>query len=200
MPAAAKRAKPAAAKKSLELPSVAQAEIASVASRAGRSTAFVVRRALAAAAKLPPAAAATGPTAPLALAVDEDDAADTLVRVAELLAARGGEPGGALASAWASTRGQFLAWLERLEEADRAARADDLDAALEEAARPGTSPERLRLLAGHEYVQVRARVAGNPSSPPDALERLAAERERTVRARLRGNPSLPAALRAGLEE
>lgn len=184
----------------LALPSETREEIIDVARRAGRSTAFVVRRALAAAVKEPPAEAATGSKAPLELLLGDDDPPHTLKRIRELAAARGGDLdlGAAVASAWASTRAQFFAWVSRQEEADRASRADDLDSALDEAGATNTAPERLSLLATHEYVQVRARVASNHSTPPEALERLAAERDRTLRARLLANPSLPAAARARL--
>ena len=179
-------------------------EIEAFARRAGRSTGFVVRRALAAARETPPAAAAPadGEQAKLELTLDDEDDPKTRARIAELCAEaerRGAaDPGGALADAWRATRARFLGWLEKQEQADRAAQADDLDRALDEAAARTTAPERLAELAASDWVQVRARAAKNPRTPAVALERLAAERERLVRAALRENPALPAALRERL--
>ncbi len=186
--------------KKLLLPPTVKRELVELAARAGRSTGFVARRALAAASSklsnersfdISPAREA------LQLALDEDDDPKTLARVEALAKPIAPDPGLALALAWMATRDEFHAWLQRHEAAEAAARADDLDAALAEAA-SSTDGARLAALAAHEYVQVRARVARNPATPVAALERLAAEREKTIRRALVENPSTPQALRARL--
>ncbi len=183
--------------KKIPVPSSVKQEIEELARRAGRSTGFVTRRALVAA-KGKSGPIADGPRADLLLSLDEDDDPKTPKKIAELCTERGGDPGDALASAWGATRAQFHAWLARLEEADAASRADDLDAALAEAESPTTSAERLAVLASHEYVQVRARVAANPNTTVATLEKLSTEREKTIRAALAKNPSVPPSVKAAL--
>lgn len=156
----------------LEVPASVRDEIVAIAARAGRSTVFVAARALGAApsAPVPPA----GPRVPLALAADEDDPPALLAKVT----AAGGE---ALAAAWLASRDRFLAWAAKAEAADHASRADDLDAALAEAAHPDTPAARLVELARSEYPRVRARVAGHAGVPAEVRARLARDRDRTVR-------------------
>jgi hypothetical protein len=166
--------------RTIQLPTVIRDELEEVARRARRSVGSLVRRALSAARTLPPATPPAGAPAPLALAVDDEDPADLPARI-EALA--GGRPlGDAVASAWAATREQFLAWVAREEEAAQLERADDLDQALADAASRSTAAERLSALADSEYPRVRALVAANPTTPPIVRARLAADRERTVRA------------------
>ena len=156
----------------LELPGDVRDELVAIASRAGRSTLFVAARALAAGAGAP--AAPSGPRVALVLEPDEDDPPALLEKVL----AQGGER---LAAAWLSSRGRFLAWAEKAQAADRASQADDLDAALTEAADPATAAGRLAELARSEYPRVRARVAAHPAVPPAILALLTRDRDRTVR-------------------
>ncbi|MSP63339.1 MAG: hypothetical protein EXR72_23950 [Myxococcales bacterium] len=192
-------------KPTIAVPPSVHEEILEIARRAGRSAPFVIRRALVAAQRTvtdgepSPPGVRERPIA-LPLKLGEEDDPRTLDRIDELCAARGSEPGAAVATAWAATREQFQAWVRRHEEAEHAARADDLDGALAEAASPEANPVRLAAMAAHEYVQVRARVAGNPRTPIAALEHLATARERTILARLVENPSLPAPLRQRLQD
>jgi len=156
----------------LEVPVGVRDEIVAIAARAGRSTVFVAARALSAAPTAPPGAA--GPMVPLALVPDEDDPPGLCAKVLA-------QGGARLAAAWLASRERFLAWAARAEAADRASQADDLDAALTEAADPATGPARLATLARSEYPRVRARVAGHPEVPPEVRASLARDRDRTVR-------------------
>jgi hypothetical protein len=167
-----------AAKRSLTLnvPAATRDEIEALAAQAGRSVAFVVRRALAAGAA--GAAVPDGARVPLTVAVDDEDPADTLARIR---AAGGDALDDRLAAAWAASRARFLAWAAKLQAADSAARADDLDAGLRDAAAAATAPERLVELAASEYPRVRALVAAHAATPGAVRERLRRDRDRTVR-------------------
>jgi Leucine rich repeat variant len=160
----------------LQLPRALADEIADVARRAQRSVAFVVHRTLLAGKEASPV---TGPTAPLPLTTDEDDPPSLSAKLH--LAAAGRALEEALVGSWPLAREKFHAWLQRLEEASQAERADDLDRALSEAASSATPPARLTELAKSEYPKVRALVAVHPSAPPEAVEKLRADRERSVR-------------------
>lgn len=156
----------------LELPAEITAAIGDAARRTHRSVAFIVARALATGRSA--AVAVTGPTAPLALTSDEDDPPSVLA------AAKKATPAD-VAGAWVATRDRFAAWIAREEEAQKAERADDLDAGLRDAADPKTPAARLTELAGSDYVRVRALVAVHPAAPAEALARLAADKDRVVR-------------------
>jgi hypothetical protein len=186
--------------KKIDLPRPVASELGDFSRRSGRSTGFLVRRILAAAQKMHITPEKVSDPAKLDLKLDDEDDPRTLARVGELLAARGGDPGGVVAASWAATKGQFLAWLARQEEADQAAKSDDLDAALAEASSESAPADRLLLLASHEYVQVRTRVAGNPRAPLAAFEKLVQENEKVILDRLAENPSLPVPLRARVDE
>ena len=151
-------------------------EIADVARRAQRSVAFVVHRTLLTGKE---AAPVSGPTVPLALATDDEDPPSLLAKLH--LAAAGRAVEEALVASWPLARDKFHAWLARLEQAAEAERADDLDAALLEAAAPATAPARLTELSKSEYPKVRALVAAHPSAPPDVIKKLEVDRERSVR-------------------
>jgi hypothetical protein len=155
----------------LQLPTAIADEIRDVAARAQRSVAFVVVRALAAG-KGAPEAKVGGPTSPLILASDDEDPPNLLKQPPSAES---------VAGAWPLARDKFLAWLRRLEEAAQAERADDLDAALVQAADRGTPAARLAELSQSEYPKVRALVAAHPSTPADVLTRLGHDRERSVR-------------------
>jgi hypothetical protein len=152
-------------------------EITDVARRTRRSVAFVVRRALGSG---PPPGEASGELVALELTVDDDDPANLVSKIRAAAGDR--ELGGAIAAAWGVMRARFLEWAAREESAAEAERADDLDAALAEAAAPDTPPERLAALSSSEYVRVRALVAAHPRTPPDVRARLAADKDRVVRA------------------
>ncbi len=156
----------------LEVPAAVRDELVAIAGKAGRSTVFVAARALSAAPAAPPAP--EGPTVSLALVPDEDDPPGQLAKVLA-------QGGARLAAAWLASRERFLAWAAKAEAADRASQADDLDAALVEAADPATAPARLALLARSEYPRVRARVAAHPAAPAEVRAALARDRDRTVR-------------------
>jgi hypothetical protein len=160
----------------IELPSAIVDEITDAARRTHRSTAFIVARALAAG-KGAPAVALDGPHGMLLLVSDEDDPPSALA------AARKASPA-ELAAAWTASRARFAAWIAREEEAQKAERADDLDAGLRDAAHPTASPARLIELAHSDYVRVRVLVARHPAAPAEALERLRADKDRVVRAAL----------------
>lgn len=157
----------------LTLPQRIADEIADAARRTHRSVAFIVARALAAAKDAPPVAL-DGPTVELALASDEDDPPSAQQRARK---ASGAE----VAAAWTATRARFAAWIAREEEAQKAERADDLDAGLRDAADPQAAPERLVALARSEYVRVRALVAAHPAAPAEALAILREDKDRVVR-------------------
>jgi len=154
----------------LQLPPAVAAEIADIARRAQRSVAFIVVRAVAAAkcAPLP----ISGPTAPLTLDTDDEDPANLLKQPPSAES---------VAGAWPVSREKFLAWVRRLEEASQAERADDLDAALAQAADPKTPAEKLAVLAGSEYPKVRALVAAHANTAREVREKLKQDRERSVR-------------------
>jgi hypothetical protein len=190
---------------SVDVPVVVRDEIEAAARRAQRSVAFIVARALAAGRadaknahaparnahgqtaknshpvdkkRTPPDeknAHSNGELVALTLTLDEDDAPETAAR---LRAASGAT----VAAAWLETRARFAAWIARIESADAAERADDLDAALRDAAAPSTPAARLAELAGSDYPRVRALVAAHPSTAAATLALLACDRERTVRA------------------
>ncbi len=151
------------------------AEIRQVAAGVGRSVAFVVERALAAA----PSAVGSSGSESLLLTADEDDPADLMKRIEKRAGAR--DLGAAIAGSWAATRARFLSWVDREKAAQQAERADDLDAALADAARATTSVARLSELAGSVYPKVRALVAAHPSTPDEVRAKLATDREPYVR-------------------
>jgi hypothetical protein len=157
----------------IALPQAITGEIVDAARRTGRSTAFIVARAIAAGKGAPPVAMEE-PHEPLFLESDDDDPASALA------AARKASPL-QLAAAWTATRARFAAWIAREEEAQRAERADDLDAGLRDAADAKAAAARLVELAKSEYVRVRALVARHPAAPPEALALLAADKDRVVR-------------------
>jgi hypothetical protein len=167
---------PKAKSPAIELPSAIVDEITDAARRTHRSIVFIVARALAAG-KNAPAVALDGPHGVLVLVCDEDDPPSALV------AAKKASPA-ALAAAWTATRARFAAWIAREEEAQKAERADDLDAGLRDAADPAAPPARLVELAHSDYVRVRVLVARHPAAPAAALERLRADPDRVVRAAL----------------
>jgi hypothetical protein len=163
-------------------------EIEDAARRTNRSVAFIVRKALAAgqgAAADPPA----GPRGRLELRTEEDDPVDTLKKIRA--AASGRALGDAIACAWVASRERFLAWIARVEEAERAAQADDLDRELADASAQSTSAERLAALSRSEYPRVRALVAVHATTPPDTLAALARDRERSVREAAETNSRTP---------
>jgi hypothetical protein len=155
----------------LQLPAALADEIRDVAARAQRSVAFVVVRAIAAA-KAAPEAVISGPTTALVLATDEEDPPNLLKQAPSAAA---------LAGAWPLARDKFFAWIRRLEEAAKAESADDLDAALAQAADPGTPIARLTELSKSEYPKVRALVARHANTPADVIAQLAKDREPYVR-------------------
>jgi len=159
------------------VPAEVAREIADVARRTRRSVAFVVRRAIGSGP--PPGDAPTGALVELALTTDDDDPANLPAKIKAAAGDR--DLGAAIAAAWGATREKFLAWAAREAEAAQAERADDLDAALAEAAAPDTTPDRLAALSSSEYVRVRALVAAHPRTPPDLRARLAADKDRVVR-------------------
>ncbi len=163
--------KPKAA--ALELPQAIADEIADAAAKTHRSTAFIVARALAAG-KGAPAVALAAPLRALPLTSDEDDPPSALSAAKKASAAD-------VAAAWTATRARFAAWIAREQEAQKAERADDLDAGLRDAADPATPPARLVELARSEYVRVRTLLVTNPAAPAEALTILAADKDRVVR-------------------
>jgi hypothetical protein len=161
----------------VQVPREVATEIEDAARRTGRSVAFIVRRALGAAPNA--SAAPEGKRVALALGTDEDDPADTLIKIKA--AGKGRSLEDAIAAAWTETRARFHAWIAREEAAAQAERADDLDAALSDARDSAIPVERLRALAASEYPKVRALVAVHPSTPAEILDRLAQDREPYVR-------------------
>jgi hypothetical protein len=157
----------------IELPQAIADEIADAAQKTHRSTTFIVARALAAG-KGAAAVAMDAPLKALPLTSDEDDPPSALTAVKKASAAD-------VAAAWTATRARFAAWIAREQEAQRAERADDLDAGLRDAASPSTPPARLVELAKSEYVRVRTLLIGNPAVPAEALTILAADKDRVVR-------------------
>ena len=162
----------------VQVPGDVADEIADAARRTHRSVGFIVRRALgaAASAQLVPA----GDRAPLTIAVDEDDPADTLSKI-KAFASSERSLDDAVTAAWTATRARFQAWIAREESAAQAERADDLDTALTDAAAATTPAARLTDLSKSEYPKVRALVAVHPSCPPEVLTKLAADKEPYVR-------------------
>ncbi len=160
----------------LMLPAEVAQEIARVAASTQRSTAFITLRALVAAPK--DAVAEAGDTS-FSLSLDDDDPATTLTKIKAVAGKRPLDQ--AVAGAWAQTRSRFAKWLEKESAARQAEDASDLDAALAEAQAPGTSADRLAVLAGSEYPRVRALVAAHVGTPPTALASLAKDREPYVR-------------------
>jgi len=158
---------------SIELPSAIADEIADAAHKTHRSTAFILARALAAG-KGAPAVALTAPMKALPLASDEDDPPSALAAAKKASAAE-------VAAAWTATRARFAAWIAREVEAQKAERADDLDAGLRDAADAKTAPARMVELARSEYVRVRTTLIANPAVTPEALAILAADKDRVVR-------------------
>jgi hypothetical protein len=156
----------------LQLPTTVAEEIADIARRAQRSVAFVAVRAVAAAKDAPPPQKIAGPTAPLSLATDDEDPPNLLKQPPSAES---------VAAAWPIAREKFLAWVRRLEEASQAERADDLDAALAEAAHPQTAAARLAELSRSEYPKVRALVAAHTNTSAEVREKLKQDRERSVR-------------------
>jgi hypothetical protein len=171
----------AKSKSKVMVPADVAREIADVARRARRSVAFVVRRAIGSGP--PPGDTPTGALVELALTTDDDDPTNLVAKIKAAAGER--ELGAAINAAWGATRARFLEWAAREEQAAQAERADDLDAALAEAAAPETSPDRLAALSSSEYVRVRALVAAHPRTPADVRARLAADRDRVVRAAVR---------------
>jgi hypothetical protein len=167
---------PKAKPPTITVPRALADEIADAAAQTGRSVAFIVARALAAADGAA-AVALDGALVPFVLTSDEDDPPRAVAAARQASAA-------AVAAAWNATRARFAAWIAREQEAQRAERADDLDAGLRDAADAATPPERLAELAKSEYVRVRALVAGHPAAPREALALLAADRDRVVRTAL----------------
>jgi hypothetical protein len=157
----------------IDLPSAIADEIADAAHKTHRSTAFILARALAAG-KGAPAVALAAPLKPLPLTSDEDDPASALAAAKKATTAD-------VAAAWTATRARFAAWIAREVEAQKAERADDLDAGLRDAADPKTPPPRMIELARSEYVRVRTTLIANPAVSPEALAVLAADKDRVVR-------------------
>lgn len=164
---------PKAKTPTLELPQAIADEIADAAQKTHRSTTFVVARALAAG-KGAPAVPLSAPMAPLSLTSDEDDPPSALAAAKKATSAE-------VAAAWTATRARFAAWIAREQEAQKAERADDLDAGLRDAANPATPAPRLVELARSEYVRVRTLLVSNPALPAEALAVLAADKDRVVR-------------------
>jgi hypothetical protein len=157
----------------IDLPTAIADEIADAAAKTHRSTAFILARALAAG-KGAPAVPLAAPLKPLPITSDEDDPASALAAAKKATTAD-------VAAAWTATRARFAAWIAREVEAQKAERADDLDAGLRDAADPKTPPARMAELARSEYVRVRTTLLGNPALVPEALAILAADKDRVVR-------------------
>ena len=157
----------------IELPSAIADEIADAAAKTHRSTAFILARALAAG-KGAPAVAMSAPLKSLPLTSDEDDPPGALAAAKKASATD-------VTAAWTATRARFAAWIAREEEAQKAERADDLDAGLRDAADPKTSPARMIELARSEYVRVRTTLLANAALSPEALAILATDKDRVVR-------------------
>jgi len=157
----------------IDLPTAIADEIADAAANTHRSTAFILARALAAG-KGAPAVPLAAPLKPLPITSDEDDPASALAAAKKATTAD-------VAAAWTATRARFAAWIAREVEAQKAERADDLDAGLRDAADPKTPPARMAELARSEYVRVRTTLLGNPALAPEALAILAADKDRVVR-------------------
>jgi hypothetical protein len=158
---------------SIELPEAIANEIADAAVRTHRSTSFIIARALAAG-KGAPAVTLAAPLKALPLTSDEDDPPSAISVAKKASAAE-------LAAAWTATRARFAAWIAREEEAQKAERADDLDAGLRDAANPATPAARLVELARSEYGRVRPLLVANPAAPAEALAILAQDKDRVVR-------------------
>jgi hypothetical protein len=146
-------------------------EISDVSRRAQRSVAFVVMRALSAARDARPVKIGDQ-TSPLPLTTDDEDPPNLLKQPPSAES---------VAGAWPLSREKFFSWLKKLEEAQKLERADDLDAALAQAAHEQTDAARLGELAKSEYPRVRALVATHKNTPAEVIERLLQDRERSVR-------------------
>jgi len=157
----------------IALPPAITDEICDAARKTGRSTAFIVARAVTAGKGAPPVPM-DGPHEPLFLESDDDDPPSALATARKATPAE-------VAACWTATRARFAAWIAREVEAQKAERADDLDAGLRDAAHAKTAPARLVELARSEYVKVRVLVARHPAAPPEALALLAADKDRVVR-------------------
>jgi hypothetical protein len=158
----------------IQVPATIRDEISDVARRAQRSSAFVAHRALLAA-RDTTSAPPEGESVALLLATDEDDPIDLLRKLDAAL------QNNSLPAAWRASREKFFAWVAKLDAAREAERADDLDAALHDAAHASTSPARLTALAQNEYPRVRVLVARHPCTPPDVLAELRRDADRAVR-------------------
>ena len=157
----------------IALPPAITDEICDAARKTGRSTAFIVARAVTAGKGAPPVPM-DGPHEPLFLESDDDDPPSALATARKATPAE-------VAACWTATRARFAAWIAREVEAQKAERADDLDAGLRDAADPKTPPARMAELARSEYVRVRTTLLGNPALAPEALAILAADKDRVVR-------------------
>lgn len=161
----------------IKLPVEIAQEIARVAEATQRSTAFIALRALAAA---PKATVGDGAkTAAFELTLDEDDAANTLTKIASTSGERSVDE--ALAAAWLATRDRFSKFLAVEASARESEQADELDGSLREAEALATKASRLATLSTSDYPRVRALVAAHPNTTAAVLAQLARDKEPYVR-------------------